>query len=96
MNFEIELCEISSDYSEILSCLKLIREATINEVEVTINEVVVEENGSVDMNESLSSSILYKSKKQLTFDAKIPAQRSALKEICAGIIFTVDFDKVVE
>ena len=35
MNFEIELCEISSDYSEILSCLKLIREATINEVEVT-------------------------------------------------------------
>jgi len=63
---------------------------------LTINEVVVEENGSVDMNESLSSSILYKSKKQLTFDAKIPAQRSALKEICAGIIFTVDFDKVVE
>ena len=41
MNFEIELCEISSDYSEILSCLKLIREATINEVEVTINEVEV-------------------------------------------------------
>ena len=63
---------------------------------LTINEVVVEEDGSVDMNESLSSSILYKSKKQLTFDAKIPAQRSALKEICAGIIFTVDFDKVVE
>ena len=41
MNFEIELCEISSDYSEILSCLKLIREATINEVEATINEVEV-------------------------------------------------------
>ena len=63
---------------------------------LTINEVVVEENGSVDMNESLSSSILYKSKKQLTFDAKIPAQRSVLKEICAGIVFTVDFDKIVE
>lgn len=63
---------------------------------LTINDVVVGENGSVDMNESLSSSILYKSKKQLTFDAKIPAQRSALKEICAGIVFTVDFDKIVE
>ena len=63
---------------------------------LTINDVVVGENGSVDMNESLSSTILYKSKKQLTFDAKIPAQRSALKEICAGIVFTVDFDKIVE
>ncbi len=63
---------------------------------LTINEVVVEEDGSVDMNDSLSSSILYQSKKNLIFDAKIPAQRAALKEICAGVIFTVDFDKITE
>lgn len=61
-----------------------------------INSVSVNADGSVDMNDSLSSTILYQSKKQITFDAKIPAQRTALKEICAGIIFTVDFDKYGE
>ena len=61
-----------------------------------INSVSVNADGSVDMNDSLSSTILYQSKKQITFDAKIPAQRTALKEICAGIIFTVDFDKINE
>ncbi len=61
-----------------------------------INGVTVGEDGSVIMNEDLYSSILHSESKELEINAKLPAQRKAIKEIGAGIIFTVDFDKYGE
>ena len=61
---------------------------------LTINDVEVGSDGSVVMNTSLSSVIRNQEKKELTFDAKLSAQRKALKENVAAVVFTVDFDKV--
>lgn len=59
-----------------------------------INGVNVGTDGSVVMNESLSSVIRNKESKSLTFDAKLSAQKTALNENVAAVVFTVDFDKV--
>lgn len=59
-----------------------------------INGVTVSESGSVAMSESLSSPIRYQDSKALTFEAKLPAQKSAFKENALAVVFTVDFDKV--
>lgn len=59
-----------------------------------INDVNVGTDGSVVMNESLSSVIRNKESKSLTFDAKLSAQKTALNENVAAVVFTVDFDKV--
>lgn len=62
---------------------------------LTINDAVVGENGSVTLNSSLSSVIRNKESKALSFDAKIPAQKTAINsEVASGIVFTVDFDKI--
>lgn len=59
-----------------------------------INGVNVGTDGSVIMNDSLSSVIRNKESKSLTFDAKLSAQKTALNENVAAVVFTVDFDKV--
>lgn len=59
-----------------------------------INGVNVGTDGSVVMNDSLSSVIRNKESKSLTFDAKLSAQKTALNENVAAVVFTVDFDKV--
>ena len=59
-----------------------------------INGVNVETDGSVIMNDSLSSVIRHAESKELTFAAKLPAQKTGIQENAAAVIFTVDFDKV--
>ena len=59
-----------------------------------INGVNVGTDGSVIMNDSLSSVIRNKESKSLIFDAKLSAQKTALNENVAAVVFTVDFDKV--
>lgn len=59
-----------------------------------INGVNVGTDGSVVMNGSLSSVIRNKESKNLIFDAKLSAQKTALNENVAAVVFTVDFDKV--
>ena len=63
-------------------------------IALTINGVEVNADGSVVMNDSLSSVIRNKESKELFFDAKLPAQKSALQANAAAVVFTVDFDKV--
>ncbi|WP_162611041.1 hypothetical protein [Flavonifractor sp. An91] len=58
-----------------------------------INGVNVETDGSVIMNDSLSSVIRHAESKELTFAAKLPAQKTGIQENAAAVIFTVDFDK---
>lgn len=61
---------------------------------MTINGAEVAPSGVVPMNDSLSSVIKYQSAKELTFEAKLPAQKFSLRENIAAVVFTVDFDKV--
>lgn len=61
---------------------------------LTINGVEVGSDGSVVMNDSLSSVIRNKEFKELFFGAKLSAQKSTLQANAAAVIFTVDFDKV--
>lgn len=68
--------------------------ASSKNIALTINEVEVAAGGAVTLNDSLSSVIRNKEKKELTFDAKLPAQKSALQANAAAVVFTVDFDKV--
>ena len=68
--------------------------ASTKKLGMTINGVEVASSGAVSMNESLSSVIKYQESKDLTFDVKLPAQKIALQENIAAVVFTVDFDKV--
>lgn len=68
--------------------------ASSKNLALTINGVEVQAGGSVSLNDSLSSVIKNKETKELFFDAKLPAQRAALQENAAAIVFVVDFDKV--
>lgn len=61
---------------------------------LTINGVEVGADGSVVMNESLSSVIRNKESKELFFGAKLSAQKRTLEANVAAVVFTVDFDKV--
>ena len=81
-----KLSEFDADYSNMKASTKTLG--------LSINDVPVGIDGSVVMNESLTSSILNRDKKALTFDAKLPAQRTRVNENVAAIVFTVDFDKV--
>lgn len=68
--------------------------ASTKKLALTINGVEVGADGSVVMNDSLSSVIKYQTSKELFFNAKLPAQKVALQENIAAVVFTVDFDKV--
>lgn len=46
------------------------------------------------MKEVLTSAILHKGYKELDFQLKLPAQKEALNEVAAGVIFTVGFDTI--
>lgn len=62
---------------------------------LTINSAVVGSNGSLTMNDDLKSVIKHAESKALSFDAKIPAQRTAINgDIASAIVFTVDWDKI--
>ena len=61
---------------------------------LTINGVEVGADGSVVMNESLSSVIRNKESKELFFGARLSAQKRTLEANVAAVVFTVDFDKV--
>lgn len=61
---------------------------------VSINEAQAEADGQLVMNESLSSVIKHEGHKDLTFGIKLPAQKKALTEVAAGVVFTVAFDTV--
>ncbi len=61
---------------------------------MTINDSRVNTDGSVVLNDSLSSTIKHNDSKTLFFDAKLPAQKTAIEETVAAIIFTIDWDKV--
>lgn len=80
------IADISSDFANMKADSKVIG--------LSINGVTVSPSGSVEMNESLSSTIKHEESKPLTFEAKLPAQKSAFKENALAIVFTVDFDKV--
>ena len=75
------------------SDFKNMRASTKN-IAMTINAVEVGSDGSVVLNDSLSSVIKYQDSKELTFDVKLPAQKTTLQENVAAVVFTVDFDKV--
>lgn len=68
--------------------------ASSKNLALRINGVEVQAGGSVSLNDSLSSVIKNKEMKELSFDAKLPAQRATLQENAAAIVFVVDFDKV--
>lgn len=60
-----------------------------------INGVSVGEDGSIiAMSESLIAPIPNNGSKKIEFLAKMPAQKTALNEIGAAVIFTCDFDKI--
>ena len=80
------LSAFDADYSNMKASTKTLG--------LSINGVSVGTDGSVVMNESLTSSIMNRDKKTLTFDAKLPAQKTSVNENVAAIVFTVDFDKV--
>ena len=69
-------------------------QASTKKLGMTINGAEVSTSGAVTLNDSLSSVIKYQSEKELTFEAKLPAQRMSLRENIAAVVFTVDFDKV--
>ena len=60
---------------------------------LSINGVNVDTDGSVIMNESLSSVIRNKESKSLMFNAKLSAQGADIQENVAAVVFTVDFKK---
>lgn len=60
---------------------------------LNINGVDVGADGSVIMNESLSSIIKHAGSKDLVFDAKLPAHSEELHANIAAVVFTVDFAK---
>lgn len=61
---------------------------------LSINGVEVSESGSVSLNSDLSSVIRNQESKALNFEAKLAAQKDAITENVAAVIFTVDFDKI--
>ena len=69
-------------------------QASTKKLGMTINGAEVQTSGAVTLNDSLSSVIRYQSQKELTFEAKLPAQKFSLRENIAAVVFTVDFDKV--
>lgn len=83
---EWSLADWDSDFHNMKASSKVIA--------LTINGVEVGADGSVVMNDSLSSVIRNKESKELFFDAKLPAQKSALQANAAAVVFTVDFDKI--
>ncbi|MBR3791821.1 MAG: hypothetical protein IKK18_03880, partial [Clostridia bacterium] len=83
---EWSLADWDSDFHNMKASSKVIA--------LTINGVEVGADGSVVMNDSLSSVIRNKESKELFFDAKLSAQKSALQANAAAVVFTVDFDKV--
>lgn len=69
-------------------------QASTKNMGMTINGVKVAVTGVVSLNDDLSSVIKYQDSKELTFELRLPAQRVALQENIAAVVFTVDFDKV--
>lgn len=67
--------------------------ASSNKIGLSINGAEVQTNGTLVLNDSLSSVIRNKESKSLSFEAKLPAQKIAITDNALGIIFTVDFDK---
>lgn len=63
-------------------------------IAMKINDAEVNSDGSVVLSDSLKATINYNSSKSLSFEAKLPAQKSAWVENALAIVFTVDFDKV--
>ncbi len=61
---------------------------------LSINGSPVKTDGTMVLNDSLSSVIKYQDSKELFFDAKLPAQSKSMSDTVAGIIFTLDWDKV--
>ena len=81
-----DLADWNSDFANM--------KASTKKLAMTINGVEVAVTGAVSMNDSLSSVIKYQDKKELTFELRLPAQKVALQENIAAVVFTVDFDKV--
>lgn len=67
--------------------------ASSNKIGLSINGAAVQTNGTLTLNESLRSVIRNKESKALSFEAKLPAQRTAIQDNALGIVFTIDFDK---
>lgn len=61
---------------------------------VSVNGAKANAEGEITMNDSLTSAILHKGYKELDFQLKLPAQKEALNEVAAGVIFTVGFDTI--
>lgn len=68
--------------------------ANTKAIAMKINDAEVNADGSVVLSDSLKATINYNSSKSLSFEAKLPAQKSAWVENALAIVFTVDFDKV--
>lgn len=83
---EWTLVDFDSDFANM--------QASTKNMGMTINGVKVAVTGVVTLNDDLSSVIKYQDSKELTFELKLPAQKVALQENIAAIVFTVDFDKV--
>ena len=81
-----EITDFNADYKNM--------RASSNKIGMTINEAEVETDGTVALNDSLSSVIKNKESKDLSFEVKMPAQKTALVENVLAVVFTLDFDKV--
>ena len=64
--------------------------ASSNKIGLSINGAAVQTNGTLTLNESLRSVIRNKESKALSFEAKLPAQRTAIQDNALGIVFTID------
>lgn len=81
-----EITNFNADYKNM--------KASSNKIGMTINEAEVETDGTVALNDSLSSVIKNKESKDLSFEVKMPAQKTAIIENVLAVVFTLDFDKV--
>lgn len=61
---------------------------------IAINGAEVGADGEIVLNEDLGEVIRHRGSKDLTFEIRLPAQKKAINELAAAVVFTVAFDKV--